>query len=123
MFAKLRPWAIGILASATLSAGALAAPVYVDVRVAPPPSRTEVIPAARPGYLWVPGYWDWRGRRHVWVGGTWVRARPGYAYANPAWVEDGGRWRLNRGGWNRGDRDRDGIPNRYDRHPDNPRRP
>ncbi len=85
MFAKVRPWAIGAFASATLSTGALAAPVYVDVRVAPPPPRDEAIPVIRPGYVWVPGYWDWRGHRHVWVNGTGcalapatsTRSRPG----------------------------------------------
>ena len=122
MIAKFRPWAIGLLAAATLSTGALAAPVYVDVRVAPPPPRGEAIPVVRPGYAWVPGYWDWRGHRHVWVNGTWLRARPGYHYAQPTWVQEGDRWRLTRGGWQRGDRDHDGVPNRYDRQPDNPYR-
>jgi hypothetical protein len=122
MFAKLRPWAIGVLASATLATGALAAPVYVDVRVAPPPPREEAIPVIRPGYVWVPGYWDWRGNRHVWVNGTWVHGRAGYHYAQPTWIHEGDHWRLQRGGWIHGDRDHDGVPDRYDHQPDNPYR-
>ena len=84
--------------------------------------RYEVVPAARPGYLWTPGYWDYRRGRHYWVGGTYVRERRGYVYAQPAWEQRGGAWHFNRGGWNRGDRDHDGVPNRFDNHPDNPYR-
>jgi hypothetical protein len=122
MFSKLRTLTVLAIASATISVSAVAAP-SIDVRIAPPPPRNEVIPAARRGYAWVPGYWDWRGRRHVWVNGHWERARRGYVYRAPTWVQDGDRWRLNRGAWARGDRDGDGIPNRADNHPNNPRRP
>ena len=41
---------------------------------------TRSSPSARPGYVWSPGYWDWRGHRHVWVNGHWERARHGYVY-------------------------------------------
>ena len=94
----------------------------VIVRVAPPAPRYEVVPAARRGWVWVPGYWDWRRGRHVWVSGTWVRERPGYRYYGPQWAERDGRWHMAQGYWRRGDRDGDGVPNRYDRAPDNPRR-
>jgi hypothetical protein len=103
----------------------MAVPVNVDIRVGPPVARVEVVPAPRRGYVWAPGYWDWRGRRHVWIGGTWVRERPGYVYAAPVWVNQGDHWVLNRGGWNRGpggDRDHDGVPNRFDSHPNDPNR-
>ena len=78
----------------------------------PPPPRYEVVPRPRRDMVWVPGYWDWRGHRHVWVQGHWMKARPGYYYREPRWVEHGGRWEMRPGGW---DRDGDGIPNRYDR--------
>ena len=122
MLARFKALGVVALASATLSTAALAAPV-IDIRVGPPPPRVEVVPASRPGYLWTPGYWDWRGHHHYWVNGTWVRERHGYVYAQPIWVQEGGHWRLHRGYWGRGDRDHDGIPNRYDHHPDNPHRP
>ena len=77
------------------------------------------MPAPRVGYVWVPGYWDWRENRHIWIGGTWVRERPGYVYYQPRWVERNGEWRLARGYWGRGDRDHDGIPNYADRDRDN----
>ena len=82
--------------------------------------------------VWVPGHWEWRGHRHVWMQGYWVKARPGYHHREPRWVEHGGRWNMQPGGWdrdgdgipNRRDRDRDGdgVPNRYDQRPDNPYR-
>lgn len=123
MISKFKSLAVIAALSATVSVSAVAAP-WVDVRVAPPPPRQEVVPAARAGYAWAPGYWDWRGRRHVWVNGHWERARRGYVYRDPTWVQQGDRWRLQRGAWARGgDRDRDGVPNRVDNHPNNPRRP
>ncbi len=101
----------------------------VIVRTAPPPPRHESAPHARRGYVWVEGYWNWNGRRHVWTRGHWERARKGYAYHRPEWQQGDDGWRLNRGGWHRGeradgrsDRDRDGVPNRYDQRPNNPNR-
>ena len=103
--------------------------VYLDI--APPAPRHEVIPAPRDGYVWQPGYWDWRNGRHVWVRGTWMRERPGMYWHPSGWVERDGRWYFNKGRWDReryvyhrgnnpyGDRDRDGGPNRYDRDRDN----
>ena len=92
------------------------------VRIAPPPPREEAIPRARRGHVWVPGHWKWENRRHVWVRGHWERERRGYRYNEPKWVERDGRWYMERGGWRRGDRDGDGVPNRLDRRPDNPNR-
>ena len=91
----------------------------VTIQVAPPPPRFERVPPPRRGFVWAPGHYEWRGGRHVWVGGYWVRARPGYAYRAPAWRQDGGRWVYSAGRW---DRDGDGVPNRYDRRPNNPYR-
>lgn len=90
---------------------------YDVIRVAPPPPRYERVPRARPGYYWVPGHWVWRGNRHEWIRGDWVRARPGYVYAPPRWVERNGGWYMDQGRWERGgrDRDRDGIPDRMER--------
>lgn len=82
---------------------------------APPAPIYEVVPAARHGYVWAPGYWEWRGHRHSWVRGHYVAARPGYVYAPPSWRERGGRWYMEPARWDRHDRDRDGIPDRYER--------
>jgi len=99
------------------------APAVVDyVEVAPPAPRFERIPAPRPGYVWCPGYWEWRGNRHEWVGGSWIAERPGYIYNAPRWTQRDGHWYREEAHWDRHDRDHDGVPDRYDRHPDNPRR-
>ena len=100
------------------------AAVDVYFNVAPPPARYEAVPASRRGYVWVPGYWNGRGSRHVWKAGHWERSRSGYDYVQPNWIERDNRWQLERGGWRRGnrDRDRDGVPNRFDRAPNNPNR-
>lgn len=112
------------LALGTVPATAAPAPAHggVWVREAPPPMREEAVPGMRRGYHWVPGYWNWQGRRHVWHAGTWVRVRPGYAYTSPAWVERDGRWQLQQGRWARGDRDGDGVSNARDRRPNDPTR-
>ncbi|MFS2204320.1 YXWGXW repeat-containing protein [Variovorax sp. Varisp36] len=116
--------ALSIGAASLLSVGTLAVPTAaqaqpVAIEVAPPPPRFERMPPPRRGYVWSPGHYEWHGGRHVWVRGYWVRERPGYAYRPPEWRQDGDRWQYHRGGW---DRDGDGVPNRYDRRPDDPNR-
>ena len=114
-----------ILAAAILAsmAGvAIPSAAAVFVRVEPPAPRAEVAPLPRRGYVWAPGYWDWRRNHHVWVAGSWVRERRGYRYNAPQWQQRDDRWYLERGRWARGDRDGDGVPNRSDRRPDDPLR-
>ena len=89
------------------------------VSVAPPPPRYEIVPAPRVGWVWVPGFWDWRHGRYHWVRGHYVRHRPGYHYAPARWVLQDGRYHYARPAW-RHDRDGDGIPNRHDRAPYDP---
>jgi hypothetical protein len=108
---------------------AMARDTVVVVRTQPPAPRHEVVPAARRGYEWAPGYWNWNGHRHVWVKGHWERARAGYVFRRPEWKQGDHGWTLARGGWEHGeravdahDRDHDGVPNRFDDHPNNPNR-
>jgi hypothetical protein len=85
---------IGLLFASGLSAIALSA--QADYYVVQPPIRYEPAPTyVPPGQHWQAGHWRWDGYRYVWVEGHWVRDR--LAYAPPF------------------DRDRDGVPNRYDR--------
>jgi hypothetical protein len=109
------------LSAAAFAPAIASAQVGVSVVIgnAPPPPRFESVPPPRRGYVWAPGYWDWRDHRHVWIGGTWVVERPGYVYTEPRWVQREGRWWHEEARWERGpngDRDHDGIPNKYDRH-------
>ena len=106
----MRKLIIGSLVAVTLAGIAVPAAarssVEFSVGFAPPAAPVEFVPVARPGYVWVPGYWDWRYNRYHWVKGHYVRHRPGHYYHQ-------------RAGWR--DADRDGVPNRYDSAPYNPR--
>lgn len=103
---------------------ALSLPAFADVyvSVAPPERRVEHMDA-RPGYIIVPGNWQWIKGKHHWVAGRYVAERPGYRYENDRWVQNSrnNKWALQRGGWSR-DSDHDGTPDRMDNHPNDPRR-
>src|SRR5262245_45310732 len=102
-----------LLAAGTLVAAATPLTSAADARIefgygAPVQyQQYEHVPAARPGYVWVPRYRAWDGYHRVWVPGHWerVHGHRGYAQYGPRW-----------------DRDGDGVPNRYDARPDNPYR-
>ena len=94
----------------------------IVVQKAPPALRREAVPAARRGYEWVPGYWNWTGRKYVWTRGHYEKVRRGYVYARPEWRQGDNGWTLQRGGWRAGDRDGDGVRNRDDARPNNPNR-
>ena len=123
---KTRNLVLASVVAVTFASAALpaAARTSVDfyVNVAPPAPIVEVAPPPRYGYVWAPGYWGWRHNRHYWVAGHWEHARPGYYYAPARWVADGGRYYYRAPAWYRGDRDHDGVPDRFDHHPDNPYR-
>lgn len=89
---------------AALAFGAVAVPVAGDakvvyVEIAPPAPRVEVVPVARKGYVWAPGYWNWNGHHHVWVNGHHIREHHGYRYVPQTWVQRDGRWVMETGGW------------------------
>ena len=73
----------------------------VVIEAAPPPLRVEVVGRPpTPAHFWVPGYWAWHpGAGHVWVGGRWEHARPGWGWERARWVHEGRRWRFARGHW------------------------
>lgn len=82
-----------------LSVGTAVAGAQLVVRIGPPPPpRVEIVPRARNGYVWVPGYQRWDGRRYVWVNGRYRRP----PRRGGVWVA--GEWRGERGGqvWHRG---------------------
>jgi hypothetical protein len=124
---------LGTIAAAALAASAgvaqavpavvAAGPNGVVISAGPPDPVYEVRPADRNGYDWVAGHYAWRNGRYAWVPGYWVAERPGYIWEDAHWVRRGdGTWVMVGGGWERrgpyGDRDGDGIPNRYDRDRD-----
>jgi hypothetical protein len=88
-------------AAAVILAGALAATSAcagssgrIYVRTGPPPLRAEaVIRAPGPGYVWVPGYYQYTGAGYVWVGGRYERPPRGRG----RWVA--AHWQRDRRGW------------------------
>jgi hypothetical protein len=90
-----------------LAAGAIVVPavssagVSVDVNLAPPAPRVETVPGPRMGYVWAPGYWDYRGGGHVWVPGRYRHERRGYHWVPDRWDPRGPRWHHERGHWER----------------------
>ena len=87
----------------------------VYIGTAPPAPLYERAPSVRRGYVWSPGYWEWRGHRHHWIPGTYVVERPGYAYAPPSWRQRGGQWVMTQGYWSPRDRYYAGNDRYYDR--------
>jgi hypothetical protein len=69
------------------------------VLVPPPAVLHESVPAPRPGYAWLPGYWDWKNDHHVWIAGQWVPARLGCHWRRHRWILRAGHWFLERGAW------------------------
>lgn len=75
----------------------------VAAPTAVPPPRDEVVPPPpTPAYVWIPGYWDWRGR-FAWVEGRYVLPPEGRAqYVAQTWRRrDGLYWPI-RGHWQYG---------------------
>ncbi len=96
-----------LLMTLCLAGGAVVAPtvasagVGIDINIAPPAPRVEVLPPPRAGYVWAPGYWEYRDGAHVWVGGRWVGERRGYRWVPDRWEQHGPRWHHERGHWER----------------------
>lgn len=96
--------AVALTASLGMSSGCYATAQHgrVYVTVAPPaPVYEERVVEPGPGYVWVPGYYEWDGRAYVWVRGRyerpprarahwvpghWERDRHGYYFVRGHWV-------------------------------------
>jgi hypothetical protein len=92
--------AMAAIAAMAMPTSGLARKVVVDVEVAPPPPREEVV-VTRAGYVWAPGYWHWDRGHHVWVKGHLVRERRGYHWTAHRWEERDKRWHFEAGHWDR----------------------
>jgi WXXGXW repeat (2 copies) len=92
-----------LVASLCIGAGSSVAycAVDIDIDVAPPAPRVEVIPGPRAGYVWAPGFWEWRGNAHVWVPGHWIGERRGWHWVPDRWDQVGPHWHHYPGHWER----------------------
>lgn len=71
----------------------------IVVHAAPPPPRVEVVPVARPGYVWVGGHWRWVQGAYVWEPGHWEMVRVGYHWVPGHWAARGSGWVWVEGHW------------------------
>ena len=90
-----------IAGSAAVAPTLATAGIGIDIDIAPPAPRVEVVPGPRAGYVWAPGYWEYRDRAHVWVPGHWVGERRGYHWVPDRWEQRGSHWHHERGHWER----------------------
>ncbi|WP_459851879.1 YXWGXW repeat-containing protein [Humidesulfovibrio idahonensis] len=102
-----------IMFATVLCLGAMAAPamaqvnISIDLGIAPPPPRVEVIHEGRPGFVWIEGFWYWDGHKHRWSKGHWEHERPGHHWVAPRWEPRGDRHHYEPGRWEPDLRDRD----------------
>ncbi len=61
---------------------------------APPPPPRDERPEQRPGFVFVKGRWDWRGRNWAWTDGHFERERAGKQWRDSRWEQREGAWLL-----------------------------
>ena len=67
--------------------------LVIEVRDAPPDPIADVQTASPgPGHIWVAGYHDFIGGRHVWRGGRWVEVKQGFEYNRARYEWTGKTW-------------------------------
>ena len=81
----------------------------IDTNQGPPAMRTETMPAARTGEVWVPGYYEYKNRTYSWVPGRFEKERAGYTFSAPRYEQKNGRWGMYAGGWEEGVNTRDKV--------------
>lgn len=63
-----------------------------------PPSPREEHQAARAGFVWIPGKWEWHGKWD-WTAGHWERERAGKQWRPGHWDRAGSAWVWTEGAW------------------------
>jgi len=91
-----------ILILGGLSLAGCAGGGYAFYATTPPPAiRVEsrgIAPG--PGYVWIDGYWGYRGGGYAWVSGRWERPpRPRARWMAGRWETRGGRYYYREGRW------------------------
>lgn len=73
--------------------------IIVGPNQPPPPVRVESPGAARGGYIWVRGNWQWSNGQYEWVAGHWEREKAGYAWYDGQWQSQNNQWVWIAGEW------------------------
>ncbi len=73
----------------------------IELTVAPPAERVEVVPAPREGYTWQRGYyrWDNDAKQYNWNEGRYIQNREGHRFIQHEWTHEGDKWRFRAGHW------------------------
>ena len=89
----------GVSAGCVMNAPPRVGVVYITRQ--PPVERVEVISAAPAvGFVWIRGWWAWRGAKFEWMPGRWERPIEGRREWVPhRWVHDRNGWYLVDGHW------------------------
>ena len=64
-----------------------------------PPSPREEKFAARAGFVWIAGRWDWKNDQWAWIDGHWERERAGKRWRPAEWQNQSNTWVLVDGDW------------------------
>ena len=88
--------AAGLFGTATL---AIAAPVEIEIKTAPPPDRVEVVPAPRPGFIYEKGHYVYEGDKYVWHEGQFLKEREGEKYVPYVFEKRGDTYYYRSGYW------------------------
>jgi hypothetical protein len=99
-----RRWALlGVVGAALALAGCADTYGYGNyyVRTPPPPNRYERYgQAPGPGYVWINGYWGYRGNNYYWNSGRWERPPRGrHRWEDGRWENRGDRYQWREGHW------------------------
>jgi hypothetical protein len=73
--------------------------VDVEIGVAPPPERVEVVPPPRVGFIYERGHYVVEGNRYVWHEGHFIKEREGHHWQPYVLEHHGDRWRYRAGHW------------------------
>jgi hypothetical protein len=69
---------------------------------APPPPKAEQHEAAKAGYVWVDGNYQWKAGKYEWLAGHWEREQANKHWSPGAWQKNGDRWAWHDGTWANG---------------------
>ena len=74
--------------------------IDLEIGVAPPPPRAEVvIPEPREGYIVERGHYGWSGNQYVWIEGQYIPRREGHEWRSYTLEPRGDRWHYRAGHW------------------------